>query len=117
MTGFLTFLTVWPKHHSFLSEMSDFLTNLIARVRYKPFSLSLLSAGACLLRARVSRFVRKPHPDPAGVGGSGKGGGVTNPAPAPRQSSLDQFNVGRQPASAIGAVIDLLQSFDQGGEE
>ena len=28
--------------------------------------------------------------------------------------SLDQLNAGRQPATAIGAAIDLLQSFDQG---
>ena len=30
--------------------------------------------------------------------------------------SLDQLKAGRQPASPIGAAIDLLQSFDQGGE-
>ena len=30
--------------------------------------------------------------------------------------SLDQLNAGRQPATAIGAAIDLLQSFDQGRE-
>ncbi len=61
LTYFLTFLTLWPECHGFSVRNVRFSDKSDCAYEEKSNFLSLsFPTGACLLRARAIRFVRKP---------------------------------------------------------